>query len=80
MAARKTYHVIADPNGGWSVIRGGSERASRHFAVKKEAIEWGRQASRNQRTEFVVHRKDGTIESKDSPGNTPLPARDHDAH
>jgi Uncharacterized protein conserved in bacteria (DUF2188) len=68
MATKKTYHVVFDLNGGWRVIRGDAERASRHFEIKKDAIEWGRQASRNQRTEFVVHRKDGTIESEDSYG------------
>jgi hypothetical protein len=79
MAARQTYHVIYDLKGGWRVVRRGSERASRHFEVKEDAIEWGRQASRNQGIDFVVHRRDGTVESEDSFGRDSLRSRDRDS-
>ncbi len=51
--------------------RSGASRASRHFDTKAEAIDAGREISRNQRTELVIHRHDGTIQRKDSPGNDP---------
>ena len=57
-----THHVVPNPEGGWDVKRGGSERASGHFSTKKEAVDAGRVISRNQKTEFVIHRQDGTIE------------------
>jgi hypothetical protein len=69
MTARKPYHVIANLDGGWSVIKGGAERASKRFASQVDAIQWGRQVSRNQGTEFVIHREDGTVERKDSYGD-----------
>jgi hypothetical protein len=60
MAGRQqTHHVMRDPRGGWSVVRGGSDRASRHFETKGAAIEWGRQVSQNQGTQFVIHRENG---------------------
>lgn len=65
------HHVVPNPDGGWDVKRSGSERASRHFDTKAEAVDAGREISRNQRTEFVIHRKDGTIQRKDSHGNDP---------
>lgn len=56
-------------------MRGGSERASKHFERQQEAIEWGRQVSQNQGTELVIHRRDGTIREKDYHGQVPLPLR-----
>ncbi len=67
--AAKSYHVVPDLDEGWNVKRGGSRRASRRFATKKEAILWGRELSERRGTEFVIHRKDGTIEWRGSRGN-----------
>jgi hypothetical protein len=63
MAGRQAYHVMRDPRGGWSVLRGHSDRVSRHFETKDAAIDWGRQVSRNQGTQFVIHRENGGVES-----------------
>lgn len=66
-----SHHVVPNPAGGWDVKRSGAEKASRHFDTKDRAVDAGREISRNQGTEFVVHRKDGTIQRKDSHGNDP---------
>ena len=66
-----SHHVVPNPAGGWDVKRSKAEKASGHFDTKKQAVDAGREISRNQRTEFVVHRKDGTIQRKDSHGNDP---------
>lgn len=66
-----SHHVVPNSNGGWDVKRGGSERASLHAETKQAAIDLGREISRNQGTEFVIHGKDGVIQSKDSHGNDP---------
>ena len=66
-----SHHVVPNPDGGWDVIRSGASRASRHFDTKADAVDVGREISRNQRTEFVVHRQDGTIQRKDSHGSDP---------
>jgi len=73
---RKTHHVVPDSNGGWNVKKGGSERASKHFDKKENAIGWGRVVSRNQKTEFVIHKKDGTIQNSDSHSGDPCPPKD----
>jgi len=78
--AKKSHHVVPDPKGGWVVKKGGAERASKHFENKKSAVDYGRSVSRNQKTEFVVHRKDGTIQRKASHGKDPNPPRDKDTH
>lgn len=72
---RKTHHVVPDPKGGWNVKRGGASRASKHFSTKKDAEQYGRKVSQNQRTEFVIHGKDGKIQRSDSHGNDPYPPK-----
>lgn len=74
--AKKTHHVVPDPNGGWNVKKGGAVRASRHFEKKSAAETWGRRLSERHSSELVIHRRDGTIERKDSHGRDPLPPRD----
>ena len=72
----KSHHVVPDPDGGWAVRKGGAKRVSKHFDRKTEAVSWGREVSRRQGSEFVIHKRDGTIQRKDSHGNDPLPPRD----
>ena len=74
--SRKTHHVVPSPNGGWNVKRGGAERASIHTNTKQQAIDAGRQISRNQGTEFVIHGQDDRIQRSDSHGNDPCPPKD----
>jgi hypothetical protein len=74
--ATDSHHVVPGSDGGWDVKRSNAERASRHFETKQEAVDWGRQVSRSQQTEFIVHKKNGQIQNPDSHGNDPLPPRD----
>lgn len=70
-----SHHVVPNPNGGWDIRRGGSERSSGHFDTKHDAVDRGRQISQNQRTEFVIHGQNGQIQQKDSHGNDPNPPK-----
>lgn len=71
---RKTHHVVPHPE-GWAVRRGGSERASVVTDTKREAIDIGREISRNQGSEVVIHGMNGRIQQSDSHGNDPYPPR-----
>jgi len=73
---RETHHVVPNPDGGWDVKRGGSDRASGHFDKKQDAIDRGREISRNQGTEFLIHNHNGRISQSDSHGNDPCPPKD----
>lgn len=68
---RNEHHVVPNPNGGWDVERNGSDRASVHTDTKAEAVNRAREISRNQGTELIIHRENGTIERRDSHGNDP---------
>ena len=73
---RNTHHVVHNPNGGWDVKKGGATRSSKHFEVKKDAIDYGRQVSINQNSEFLIHGLNGKIQQSDSHGNDPCPPKD----
>ncbi len=69
----KGQHVV--PNGGkWAVRKAGSERASRVYATRNEAIAKGKELAKNQGTELYVHGKDGRIEKRIH-GKDPFPAK-----
>lgn len=67
-----SHHVVSNPDGGWNVKRGEGDRGSGHFDTKQEAVDYGRQLSRNQETELHIHNKDGRSQS-DSHGRDPNP-------
>lgn len=71
----KNQHVVRHEN-GWAVKGAGNERATSVFRTQAEAIEAGRRIAENQRSEFLVHGRDGRIRSKDSFGPDPVPPRD----
>ena len=71
-----TQHVVPHPDGGWSVKKGGSSKATKRFKTQKEAIEHGRKTSKRQGAEFYIHRRDGLIRDKSSFGNDPHPPKD----
>lgn len=77
---RKTHHVVPNLKGGWNVKRGGSSKASKTFDKKQDAINYGRKISKNQKSELVIHKKDGRIQMSDSHGNDPHPPKDRDTH
>ncbi|MBI1927705.1 DUF2188 domain-containing protein [Candidatus Poribacteria bacterium] len=71
----KSIHVVPNPNGGWDIKQSGGQRSSGHFDRKQDAVDRAREISRNQKTELVIHNKDGKISPKDSHGNDPHPPK-----
>lgn len=73
---RKTHHVVPNSDGGWDVKKGGGTRSIKHFDKKQDAVDYARNISRNQESELVIHKKDGTIQNPDSHGGDPCPPKD----
>jgi hypothetical protein len=67
----KDTHRVMPHKDGWQVKRDGGQRASRVVETKAEAEKIAREISRNQETELIVTRMDGSIERSDSHGNDP---------
>lgn len=74
--SRKSHHIVPNPLGGWDVKKSNSDRASGHFETKQKAVDAGRSISQNQKTEFIIHNKDGKISQSDSHGRDPNPPKD----
>lgn len=70
-----TRHVVPNKDGGWDSKKGGAKRASKHFDTKKETEDYSRELSKKEHSELVIHKRDGTIQRKDSHGNDPFPPR-----
>ena len=57
----ETHHVPPPPpSGGWQLKKEDSDKASEAFNRKSDAVDRGREVSRNQNTELAINRPDGT--------------------
>lgn len=78
--AKKSFHVVPNPKGGWSVKKAGAEKASKTFSKKDDATGYAQGVSKRDGSELVIHGKDGRIQTKDSHGHDPYPPMDKDTH
>jgi hypothetical protein len=68
--------VTKDRESGWNVKRGGHQLS--HPRLQSTAIERGRTEACKDRSDLVVHSRDGRIRRKGSFGNvTPTKDREH---
>jgi hypothetical protein len=70
MAKKKPVHVTPRED-GWAVVREGNQRASSVHPTQKEAEKAGREAARKDKTELVLHNRQGQIRKRDSYGSDP---------
>lgn len=68
-------HVTSNPRGGWGVKNANGERYSKVFATQKEAIKYGTEQAKKEKTELFIHGKDGKIRERNSFGNDPYPPK-----
>lgn len=71
---KRNQHVVPHSD-GWAVRGAGSQRASSVHRTQREAIDAGREISRNQGSELFIHGRDGRIRERDSHGNDPFPPK-----
>ena len=70
----KNVHVIKH-EGGWAAKKEGASRASVVTPTQGEAIDAGRTFAQRERSELVIHGRDGKIRDKDSHGRDPYPPK-----
>ena len=70
----KDQHVVPK-DGKWQVKGGGNEKATGTFSTQAEAIEKAREIAINQKSEVLIHGKDGKIREKNSYGKDPYPPK-----
>lgn len=71
----KDQHVTPK-DGKWQVKGDGNDKATKTFDTQKDAIDYAKTIAKNQKSEVVIHGKDGKIRDKDSYGNDPCPPKD----
>lgn len=71
---KKEHHVVPNKD-GWGIKKNNGERSIKNFDKKQDAVDHARDISRNQKSELVIHNKDGKIREKDSHGNDPHPPK-----
>ena len=71
----KNQHVTPRKDGLWQVKGGGNSRATKLTETQQEAITLARDIAINQKSELVIHGKNGRIREKNSYGNDPFPPR-----
>lgn len=67
-------HVVPGDS-GWDVkVEGGP--GGKHYATENEAVKAGRTLARGNRSQHIVHGRDGRVRQRDTYGRDPFPPRD----
>ena len=75
MSANKNQHVVPH-NGNWAVKGEGNSKATSIQPTQQQAIKDAVKIAKHQKSEVVIHGRDGKIRDKDSYGNDPCPPKD----
>jgi hypothetical protein len=72
----KKNHLSLPTDSGWGVKGEGNGKFTKQTSTKKEAVKVAKDIAKNNKSELVIHGKDGEIQNKNSYGNDPFPPRD----
>lgn len=72
--SRKGQHVIPK-DGRWAVKAAGSTRVTKLCKTQARAVKTAKKIAKNQKTELVIHGRDGRIREKSTYGRDPFPPR-----
>lgn len=76
MAGRNVHTVpTGDQLWDWGVMYEKSSTYEDTFHIKAQAVEYGRELAIKEKSEHIIHAKDGTIERKISYGNDTFPPK-----
>ena len=70
----KNQHIVPH-DGEWAVRGEGNSKATSVHRTQSDAIDAGRTIAQHQRSELVIHGRDGKIRDKDSHGHDPYPPK-----
>jgi hypothetical protein len=70
----KNQHVVPH-EGGWAVRGEGNSRATSVHQTQAQAIVEATQIATNQRSEVLIHGRDGQIRERNSHGHDPYPPK-----
>ncbi len=70
----KNQHVVKYGN-GWVIKGADNSKATKVTNTQKEAIKIANEIARNQKSETVIHGRNGKFRDKNSYGNDPYPPK-----
>ena len=70
----KNQHVVPHDE-GWAVKGAGNQRATSVHKTQAEAIKEARDIAQNQKSEMLLHGKNGQIRERNTYGNDPYPPK-----
>lgn len=71
---KKNQHVVKRDN-GWAIRGEGNSRDTKIYGTQKEANQRAIEIATNNKSEVIIHGKDGKIREKNSYGNDSYPPR-----
>jgi hypothetical protein len=74
MPNKPPVHTVPH-DGGWANRREGSSRVAKRFDRKADAQAAGRRTAQREKTEHVIHNKDGEVGERKSYGGDPFPPK-----
>jgi hypothetical protein len=74
MSKKPPVHTVHNDN-GWANKREGSDKVTKYYPTKQEAVTAGKSTAQLAKTEHVIHNLDGKIGQKNSYGNDPIPPK-----
>lgn len=75
MTIKKNQHVVTHPE-GWAVKGERNTKATRVVSTQAEARKIAETIAKNNKSEAIIHGKNGRIISSNSYGNDPCPPKD----
>lgn len=70
----KNQHVVKHPN-GWAVKGANNEKATKVTSTQSEAISIAKEIASNQKSEMLIHGRNGQIRERNSYGDDPFPPK-----
>ena len=70
----KNQHVVPHKD-GWAVKGAGNQRATSVHTTQAEAIQEAKQIAQNQRSEMLIHGRNGQIRERNTYGDDPFPPK-----
>lgn len=70
----KNQHVVPH-NDGWAVRGENNSKITSQHSTQAEATEKAKEIAKNQKSEVLIHAKNGQIRERNSYGNDPFPPK-----
>lgn len=75
MSRSKNQHVVPRDD-VWAIRGAGNAKDTARFKTQQQAISAAREIARNQKSELLIHGRDGRIREKNTYGPDSMPPRD----